>query len=401
MDDYTLRMLSALYPAPARVLEGRSRGAVTTYLAVPSRDHPRLLVPAGHPVAASRSAHRQLAGRRPRTRAARAVVTALLRSRLAARAPRAVIAVASPPGVPSVETVLVDVLGADGVLLTMPVGPARANRKPVLQVTDTGGRDLAYVKVGHDMLTRALVRREAGALEQVAAASPETTVVPRVVAHLEWQDLSLLVLTPLALPRTRLGGRAARTALERCVVEIAAVGGRDRAPGAWAGGAAAQALRGRLADCGDRAAPLRTHLDRVLADAPPLRAGSWHGDLNPGNLALAAGGTLVWDWERFEAGAPLGFDLLHHDLTEALTVAGDDPLRAARDLLDTAPRTLGSLGVEPVAAATTARLYLLTIAARYLQDRQDRAGSAVGRVEEWVTPALDGAGPTTARGALA
>ena len=50
----------------------------------------------------------------------------------------------------------------------MPVGPPRATRKPVLQVTDRGGRVLAFVKVGHDPLTAGLVAAEGQALARVA-----------------------------------------------------------------------------------------------------------------------------------------------------------------------------------------------------------------------------------------
>ena len=43
-----------------------------------------------------------------------------------------------------------------------------------------------------------------------------------------------------------------------------------------------------------------------------LAFGAWHGDWTPWNMASTAGGLLVWDWERFATGVPVGFDALHY-----------------------------------------------------------------------------------------
>jgi hypothetical protein len=120
----------------------------------------------------------------------------------------------------------------------------------------------------------------------------------------------------------------------------------------------------------------------------PVTTGSWHGDLNSGNVALVAGVCPVWDWERFEAGVPLGFDLLHHDLHEAITVHGVAAEAAARRLVRDAARTLAPLGVLPATADAVARAYLVTLACRYLVDNQVGAGSALGHVREWLLPTL-------------
>ncbi len=121
--------------------------------------------------------------------------------------------------------------------------------------------------------------------------------------------------------------------------------------------------------------------------------GAWHGDLNPGNARLGRTRSLVWDWERFQHGVPLGLDLLHHDLHVDLTVTGSAPADAALRLLAGAPAALAPLGVGPAEAAVTARAYLLALAARYLHDQQSEAGAQLGRVETWLLPALDATPP--------
>src|SRR5690606_30225318 len=55
----------------------------------------------------------------------------------------------------------------EGVSVSLGIGNARANRKPVLGVFSSQGRPLAYVKVGTDAFTAGLVRNETAALQQL------------------------------------------------------------------------------------------------------------------------------------------------------------------------------------------------------------------------------------------
>jgi hypothetical protein len=210
--------------------------------------------------------------------------------------------------------------------------------------------------------------------------------VPRVLADLRWNGLALLVLEPLPVAHGRpLRGGAARAALLDVVREVAQAAAAPAVPAALVA-----RLRARLDACGSAAAGLHRALDDLERDLPPLRLGGWHGDLNPGNAALRADGALVWDWERYEDGVPLGADLLHHDLHRDITERGVPPLEAARRLLGGAAAALAPLGPDPAAADATARLYLLAVAARYLGDGQAEAGAVLGRVDDWVVPALAG-----------
>ena len=60
-----------------------------------------------------------------------------------------------------------------------------------------------------------------------------------------------------------------------------------------------------------------------------LTFGAWHGDWAPWNMASTERGLLVWDWERFTSGVPLGFDALHYRLQSRPGAGHRDPLTAA------------------------------------------------------------------------
>jgi len=97
---------------------------------------------------------------------------------------------------------------------------------------------------------------------------------------------------------------------------------------------------------------------------------------------------LVWDWERFTIGVPLGYDALHFDLQQRIS-SQPDGAAAVRQTLAAAPELLTPLGVTaPAAVRVTALLYLIDLAARYLADRQAEAGARLGVLGSWLLPVL-------------
>jgi hypothetical protein len=256
----------------------------------------------------------------------------------------------------------------------------------VLQVTDGSGRVLAFVKVGHNDLTRRLVSREAQTLGDLTGAAPASVSFPRILGLERWNGCEVLLLEPLRVPARRLTGQARDRRLVKLVLDISAVGGRT--PVRWGEHPLRTDLLEQTQRRGEPWDRLRAALGALEGDLL-VETGAWHGDLNPGNLALVPGPCPVWDWERFGSGVPVGFDLLHHHLHEAITVRGLAPQLAARDLLARAAATLSPLGVDPSVAGTVARSYLLLLACRYLGDDQRAAGSALGRVDSWLLPALE------------
>lgn len=382
-----LDLLGALYPPPLSVVFDDRHGqpARAAWTALPSGGNPRLLVPESGPVVQTRVLRRQLTGQRWRTRLARNGLSLAAGSGMLTWLPGLRVAVTGPQGAPSIEDPLRDVLGVDEIRLTMPVGPARSNRKPVLQVTDPTGRVLAFAKVGHTPLTRRLVRQERQALRSLETASLKEVRVPRVIALLWWEGYDVAVLEALVIPSRRVTGEAGQRRLLSVVEEIAAIG---RTVIEWRHHPYRPALLAQVGDCGERGAPLRRHVEQV-DDRLRFATGAWHGDLNPGNIAVVPGPCPVWDWERFEVGVPVGFDLLHHRLHETITGHRVPAGRAAMRLVAESPRILAPLGVPGEGAAAVARCYLVTLGCRYLLDDQRAAGGDLGRVEEWLFPALE------------
>jgi hypothetical protein len=105
-------------------------------------------------------------------------------------------------------------------------------------------------------------------------------------------------------------------------------------------------------------------------------------------MASTIGGLLVWDWERFASGVPLGFDALHYWLQSEVVPQHHDPLAAATDCLEQAAALLAPFGIAPAQARLTAALYLADVATRYLVDRQAAAGAPLGAPGTWLIPAL-------------
>ncbi|MEU8362035.1 hypothetical protein AB0C27_39050 [Nonomuraea sp. NPDC048882] len=215
------------------------------------------------------------------------------------------------------------------------VRPAlRANRKPVLEAR-SGGRRLAFVKIGDTARARALVTAEAAALRRLAGLALDTVTVPTVLHHGDWRGLSVLALSPLPVRR----GRVPERLLLDAIKEIAGTGGPRPA---------------------------------------------WHGDFSPWNLGNAPDGRLlVWDWERYEIGVPYGFDAVHHLFQRALRRMA--PPVAARACVARSVRTLAPLGLAAAAAKQTAMRYLIALADRHAADGH----TPLGPPESWLNPAVD------------
>jgi hypothetical protein len=105
-------------------------------------------------------------------------------------------------------------------------------------------------------------------------------------------------------------------------------------------------------------------------------------------MASTKHGLLVWDWERFSLGVPLGFDALHYRLQAELGPGHRDPRAAAGDCARHAARLLAPFGVPASQAQITATLYLTDLATRYLVDHQAKMGARHGAPGTWLIPAI-------------
>ncbi|MEV4455374.1 hypothetical protein [Microbispora sp. NPDC049633] len=252
-------------------------------------------------------------------------------------------------GTDTIETHLSDVLGRR-VRVVVHVRPARrANRKPILEAYDESGL-VGFVKIGDSPRARRLVRYESEVLRMLAGRPLKVVMPPDVLYHGEWRGLEVLMLSPLPVTSRRVGSRRVPARLlGSAVQEIAAIRPYGEE---WAGDRHGEA--------------------------------AWHGDFTPWNVDLGADGRLlVWDWERFAVGVPLGFDALHHFFHRALRRM--PPAVAARSCLAQAGGLLEPFGVEVALARRTAVHYLVALAERHRRDGHEPLGPPA----DWLNPLVD------------
>ncbi|KUL36622.1 hypothetical protein [Actinoplanes awajinensis] len=381
---YLTEVLGLLYPEPCHT-DGTEGHTIAEYLVVPNAHRPRLLVPTASRSVAAAAVRRYAEPQSRLARLKRDAVVAAVRARADRLVFRDRIRVTGPVSA-SVDGYLTDALRRD-LSVSIHIGPARANRKPVLQLLTPDGDTFGFAKIGTNQLTQRLVRAETAALNAIGSSGLTKLTVPTVLHAGPWRGMQVLVQSalPVWLPRAPLTPRR----LTAAMLDIAGCCGYTTGP--LAQSAYWHELRTRLAAVADRpeGAALASAVDVLATHSgeTTLRYGAWHGDWAPWNMANVADALLVWDWERFATGVPLGFDAVHHDLQKRIQSSGD-----ARGAVETTVRRaddlLAPFGVAPVARETTALLYLVDLAVRYLTDRQAEAGARLGVLGTWLLPVL-------------
>lgn len=274
------------------------------------------------------------------------------------------------PGEDHIVAVVEEIVGRP-VVLSLGIGNARANRKPVLGAFDDRGRPVAFVKVGDTEVSSAHVLAEADALRELAGPSWKVLEVPRLLGQRRWRDMDVVVMSALLPPAWQ--GRDARWPIPDAAVaelEGAFAGGRLelRATPWWQRVATAAAL---LADEERRVRLLDAiaAIDATVGSAE-VAVGAWHGDFTPWNVARHRTRLLVWDWERFETGVPCGLDRLHYAVN---TLARERGFGVATVLEGLRRGSTGERDTEPAVAAS----YLLALAIRYLQGAEQEGGEVI------------------------
>jgi hypothetical protein len=381
---YLTEVLGLLYPAPCRT-DGAPGAHIADYYVVPDARRPRLLVPSTSRRVAAAAVRRYAEPQSRSARLKRDAVVAALRTGASSVLLRDRIRVTGPVGA-SIDGYLRESLGRE-LSVSIHIGPARANRKPVLQLIDPDGETFGFGKLGTGPLTQHLVRAETNALIALGKSGLTKLTVPRVLHAGQWRGLQVLVQSalPVWLPRAPLTPRR----LAAAMVDIAGCCGYST--GALSGSAYWTELRARLAGVQDRpeGVALAAAAEQLGAHArgTTLRYGAWHGDWAPWNMANLADALLVWDWERFAQGVPVGFDAIHHELQRRIQSSGD-AAGAVEATVRRAGELLAPFGVASEARETTALLYLVDLAARYLTDRQAEAGARLGVLGTWLLPVL-------------
>lgn len=344
-----------LWPADEVVLErrtGRPAGSLVELVAVPHARAPRLLVPMQPAGAASRSMLRFSSATPARESVARLGVAGLLAAHLGRLLPDRV--VVRGDGTGSLAAHLTDVLGRP-VVLSLGVGTARVNRKPVGQVFDLRGRGVAFVKVGMGAVSRADVTAEAAALDRLAGRTWRHFALPRVLHFGPWGDAVVLVLSPLP-SSAELRPGAAATIPFTAMRELADAFAGPAVPVSESGWFQRQRTAATgLADDGHRER-MTSALDGLadLAGDRPQPTAAWHGDWTPWNMSRHRGRLQLWDWERFEEDCPPGLDPCHFAVNLETRNRGTRP--------DTIRRGLEHAGATRLGGA----LYLAAALGRYL-----------------------------------
>lgn len=374
------------FGASAPAAAGASESPGSEFILIPSRNQPPLVVPARRRLAAaairhhspSRRWHGRLAGKALSIGLASGLGGAVLRSRM-----RVTEATQSE----TIESYLRAAISRE-LAVSMYLGPARANRKPVLQLLSPAGDLLGVAKIGVNPLTRELIGAERAALTQLERTGLSQARVPKVMHYGEWKGLEILVLTALPVWLRRTTAPDGR--LAAAMAEVARICGLTSGP--LAASSYIKRLAAWLAEADE--SPDRVDLLNALntlvarAGGTELSYGAWHGDWSPWNMANTPDGLLVWDWERFTRDVPAGFDALHHWLQTEIGPRHREPNAAAGGCIDRAAQLLAPFGVDDVQARLTAALYLADLATRYLVDRQARAGGRLGDPGTWLIPTI-------------
>jgi hypothetical protein len=381
---YLTEVLDLLYPAPCDTTGGPGE-PITEYLVVPDARKPRLLVPNTSRRVAAAAVRRYAEPQSRSARLKRDAVVAALRTGASGVLLRDRIRITGPVS-ESINGHLHEALGRE-LSVSIHIGPARANRKPVLQLISPEGETFGFGKLGTGPLTRQLVRAETASLGVLSRSGLSQLAVPTVLHAGQWRGLEVLIQSalPVWLPRAPLS----RDRLNAAMLDIA--GCRGYYSGTLVGSAYWAELRGRLAAVGDRPEGVAlTAAAELLASHSgqhSLRYGAWHGDWAPWNMANLADKLLVWDWERFATGVPVGFDAIHHELQRRIQ-SSDDAAGAVEATVRQAGELLAPFDVAGEVRELTALLYLVDLAVRYLADRQAEAGARLGVLGTWLLPVL-------------
>ena len=313
--DFAVATVTALWPGSRASLRrgwaaGQHRSC--SYLLLPSADRIRVIAPSAPRRVAAAGLAPNSAPVTLRQRAVREAGRWGLLLGLGGLAPHQLEVTPADPPEPSIQDLLAGLLGQP-VQLTIGLGTARANRKPVLRVLDSTGRNtIAFAKVGVTDFTRSLVQREAESLRRLQEHRWRAFSCPEVIGFEDFNSCTVLLMS--ALPRRGTTGMPDPVDRRALIEELsAAFGVRDDAV---RGGDFVEGLRRRLAHADTD--PLVGRLGHAL-DAFELqfaghhqRLGAWHGDFTPWNMMSVGGRTWLWDWEQFALDVPTGLDELHY-----------------------------------------------------------------------------------------
>lgn len=362
----------------------RGKGPIADFRLVPGPQRPRLIVPSGNARAASDALRRPSANDSVRSAVPRRLLSMMVSSRVGRLALPYGLRLSSASD--SITDYLAQAISQE-VVISLSVGSARANRKPILNVHTTDGTDIGFAKVGLNPLTNDLVIHEHDVLQQLTKNEGANFTAPAPIHFGYWHGHAVLLMSSLR-PDRRQGNKELPIGAAASIVGTTPLVWAPVDTSSWftdlVGSAAAlQGTAGKL---------LSELLDRYGQEygAQVLPFAAWHGDFGPWNLARTSGVPMVWDWERYATGIPVGFDVIHFLTHQTLRDEGN--FKAARRALDSTCRPAlrqvlrRAAGIsEPYQNVMNALVvgYLLSIATRFTMDSYTPGGHPVLSLADW------------------
>lgn len=388
-DPYLTAVACYLWPDAEQIhVGGRQRSG--QYVVLPSAAHPRLVLPRRPRRVAAAAVRRfkTTANRWERLRGDMLALTALagahnlLPNRISI----------DPDGRAGIVAHLSQALGRN-VHVCLYIGPARAVRKPVLQLIDNRGHTFAFAKFGADEFTDELVRCEHHTVADLNTATWQVLRIPQVLHAGTWDGHPLVVQS--ALPRGD-APRYGSELLHKAATELAYSRGVRRAKLADSAYVARNIERLAFLGHSRHRTLLRSALDQLVREHGHLTLdfGVSHGDWAPWNMTASKDSrhVLVWDWEKFELDVPVGLDAVHYHVQGYVVFEGANPVDAFRTTLG---RAASLLRTDVERARLITALYAVDIASRYLVDREQEAGTTrMGDLYGWLEPVLTMSGAT-------
>jgi thymidylate kinase len=292
---------------------GVASGGAHRFGILPSRQHPRLLLPLEHSAATLRA----LEIYTPYQRRARILKGALARIIATGSRGWARDRLELPAGsLSSLESLVAEVTGEARPVFALSIGTSTRAPKLTVQVMRPSGQILGYIKFPLTGEAAGRVRHEAATLDRFRSVSQLRQDVPEVLFSGTWHGHDVLFqsagegrrgparfgrLHTQFLERLRRASPVARSG-DGLVEEIAA---------RW--DETAPALDSSWRSLGREALRLAA---RELRGAE-ITCGVWHGDFAPWNTRLRDGRLFVFDWEAAEWDMPIWWDMFHFDLQVA------------------------------------------------------------------------------------
>lgn len=348
---------------------------------VPNASRPNLVVPAAPARAAARTVMRFSAASSIRDSGSR-FAAGLALGMGAVRASKDSITIRV--GDETIVQHLQEVLGQP-VAISVGIGSARVNRKPVLEVFDGRGRTLAFVKMGVDGVSRRDVLTEGDNLQSLVGRVPQGVTIPRVLHSGLWNDHVVLVMSALPTRLQRPGVR--RNVPVQQMDALSRAWGADRrelaATPFWHG----QRKRAEGLVSGEVRERLCAVLDKVEArwGSTLVETGAWHGDWTPWNMAWRRGQLQLWDFERLDRSGLVGLDVVHYAVNESMQRAGVTHSEVAR----AATLATRLLGCAPDTEDLMAAAYMSAISLRYFSAASGERGELIVDRAEFMAEALE------------